>query len=92
MWISIDSILPGTYDTHIELLKQLHAHGVSGDKILISQDTGWYTVGEDKGGNIQSYHHLLTDFIPYAIENGLDAKWLKQCVTRNPYQAMRKRG
>jgi phosphotriesterase-related protein len=89
MWISIDSILPGTYDMHVQLLKQLHAHGVSGERILISQDTGWYTVGEDKGGHIRPYHHLLTDFIPYALENGLDASWLKQCVTRNPYQAMR---
>jgi phosphotriesterase-related protein len=91
MWISIDSILPGTYDTHIELLKQLQTFGVS-EKILISQDTGWYTVGEHKGGNIRPYHHLLTDFIPYALENGLDASWLKQCITRHPYQAMRKRG
>jgi predicted metal-dependent phosphotriesterase family hydrolase len=92
MWISIDSILPGTYETHVELLKQLLAHGVNRDKILISQDTGWYTVGEDKGGNMRPYHHLLTDFIPYAIENGLNSHWLKQCVTRNPYQAMRIRG
>ncbi|MCL6458042.1 MAG: TatD family hydrolase [Gorillibacterium sp.] len=91
MWISIDSILPGTYETHVELLKQLLAHGVSGEKILISQDTGWYTIGADKGGNMLPYHHLLTDFIPYAIENGLDAQWLKQCLTHNPYQAMRKR-
>jgi phosphotriesterase-related protein len=92
MWISIDSILPGTYEAHVELLKQLLAQGVSRDKILISQDTGWYTVGEDKGGNMRPYHQLLTDFIPYAIENGLDASWLKRCVTRHPYQAMRKRG
>jgi phosphotriesterase-related protein len=92
MWISIDSILQGTYETHVELLKQLLAHGVNRDKILISQDTGWYTVGEDKGGNMRPYHHLLTDFIPFAIENGLDPSWLKQCITRHPYQAMRKRG
>ncbi|QGQ99735.1 phosphotriesterase [Paenibacillus psychroresistens] len=89
MWISIDSILPGTYDEHVVLLKQLQAYKVSADKILLSQDTGWYTVGEEKGGHIRPYHHLLTDFIPYAIENGLDASWLKQCVTRHPYQAMR---
>lgn len=88
MWISIDSIMPGTYDTHVELLKQLLECGVDGGKILISQDTGWYTVGEKKGGDIRPYHHLLTDFISYAIENGLDAQWLRQCVTSHPYQAM----
>ncbi|NHW35161.1 phosphotriesterase [Paenibacillus aceris] len=89
MWISIDSILPGTYDKHVDLLQQLLAHGVSGDRILLSQDTGWYTVGEERGGNLRPYHHLLTDFLPYAAEKGLDEHWLQQCVTRNPYQAMR---
>lgn len=91
MWISIDSILPGTYDKHVELLRQLLASGVSRARILLSQDTGWYTVGEEKGGNLRSYHHLLTDFLPYAASQGLDADWLKMCVTRHAYQAMRSR-
>jgi phosphotriesterase-related protein len=89
MWISIDSILPGTYDKHVEMLLQLRTHGVSSEQILLSQDTGWYTVGEEKGGNLRPYHHLLTDFLPYAAQQGLDLDWLKQCITRNAYRAMR---
>jgi predicted metal-dependent phosphotriesterase family hydrolase len=90
MWLSIDSILPGTYERHVGLLKQLVADG-AGEQILLSQDTGWYTVGKEHGGNLRPYHHLFTDFFPYAIENGLDAQWLEQCVTRHPFQAMSKR-
>lgn len=90
MWISIDSILPGTYDKHIELLTQLRENG-AGERILLSQDTGWYNVGQPNGGKINSYHHLLTDFLPYARQTGLDAQWLEQCITRHPYQAMRLR-
>jgi predicted metal-dependent phosphotriesterase family hydrolase len=89
MWLSIDSILPGTYERHVELLKQLIDCGAS-ERLLLSQDTGWYTVGKEHGGNLRPYHHLFTDFIPYAVENGLDARWLEQCVTRHPFQAMSK--
>jgi phosphotriesterase-related protein len=63
----------------------------AGEQILLSQDTGWYTVGKEHGGNLRPYHHLFTDFFPYAIDNGLDAQWLEQCVTRHPFQAMSKR-
>ncbi|MDF2964543.1 MAG: phosphotriesterase [Paenibacillus sp.] len=90
MWISIDSILPGTYEKHAELLKQLKNSGI-GERILLSQDTGWYNVGQENGGNLRPYHHLFTDFFPYAAENGLDTQWLEQCVTRHPFQAMSKR-
>lgn len=90
MWISIDSILPGTYEKHTELLNELTALGVA-DRILLSQDTGWYQIGEPQGGNIKPYHHMFTDFIPFAINNGFDKQWLEQCVTNHPYHAMRVR-
>ncbi|OXS56311.1 hypothetical protein B1A99_21360 [Cohnella sp. CIP 111063] len=87
MWISIDSILPGTYDKHAELLRRLIELGV-GDRILLSQDTGWYTVGEERGGELKPYHRLFTDFFPFAAEQGLDAAWLERCVTRHAFEAM----
>jgi len=90
MWISIDSILPGTYEKHVELLLQLIEQG-AGERILLSQDTGWYTVGEEKGGKLNPYHRLFTEFIPFAAQQGLDAQWLEQCVTRHPFQAMSRR-
>ncbi|GGD93971.1 phosphotriesterase family protein [Paenibacillus nasutitermitis] len=91
MWISIDSILPGTYEKHAGMLRQLIEHG-AGERILLSQDTGWYTVGEERGGVLNPYHRLFTDFIPYAVEQGLDAQWLERCVTRHPFEAMSRRG
>ncbi|MBA2940679.1 hypothetical protein HZF08_20555 [Paenibacillus sp. CGMCC 1.16610] len=60
--------------------------------LLQLKEAGWYTVGEEKGGNLRPYHHLLTNFLPYAAQQGLDLDWLTQCVTRNAYQAMRIRG
>ncbi|RED64806.1 hypothetical protein [Cohnella lupini] len=87
MWISIDSILPGTYDEHVNLLKELVELGIS-DRILLSQDTGWYNVGQERGGKLNPYHLLFTDFFPYAQQRGLDSGWLEACVTRHAFQAM----
>ncbi|SFS72599.1 hypothetical protein [Paenibacillus sp. BC26] len=86
-WISIDSILPGTYEEHVDLLGQLLECGV-GDQVLLSQDTGWYNVGQFKGGNLRPYHHLFTDFFPVAAAGGLEPQWLEQCVTSHAFQAM----
>ncbi|SEN96102.1 phosphotriesterase [Paenibacillus sp. OV219] len=89
-WISIDSILPGTYEEHVDLLGQLLDSGV-GDRVLLSQDTGWYNVGQDKGGNMRPYHHLFTDFFPAAVAGRLDPQWLEECVTSHAFQAMSRR-
>lgn len=90
MWISIDSIKPGNYQHHVELLHQLKLLGV-GERVLLSQDTGWFTVGEEHGGEISSYHYLFEEFFPYAAENGISSSWLEQCVTVNAFEAMRLR-
>ncbi|AZN41431.1 phosphotriesterase family protein [Paenibacillus albus] len=86
-WISIDSILPGTYNEHVELLGQLLDCGI-GNRVLLSQDTGWYNVGQHNGGNIHPYHHLFTDFFPAAAAGGLESQWLEECVTSHAFQAM----
>ncbi|MBP3967393.1 hypothetical protein [Paenibacillus lignilyticus] len=86
-WISIDSILPGTYEEHVDLLGQLLECGV-GDRVLLSQDTGWYNVGQFQGGNLRPYHHLFTDFFPVAAAGGLEPQWLEKCVTSHAFQAM----
>jgi phosphotriesterase-related protein len=33
-------------------------------RTLISQDSGWYRVGEPGGGNYRGYSYIYTDFIP----------------------------
>lgn len=86
-WISIDSIRMENYREQLDLLQRLLGIGV-GDRILLSQDTGWYNVGQPSGGMIHPYHPLFTDFIPAAAADGVDAQWLEQCVTSRAFQAM----
>lgn len=90
-WISIDSIRMEKYREHVELLARLQEIGV-GERVLLSQDTGWYNVGQPNGGAILPYHPLFAAFIPAAAADGLNAQWLERCVTEHAFSAMSLRG
>ncbi len=90
-WLSIDSISMKHYREQADLLLRMHRLGI-GDRILLSQDTGWYNVGQPGGGEIHPYHRLFTDFLPAATADGVDAAWLQQCVTSHAFRAMSRRG
>lgn len=51
-------------------------------RTLISQDAGWYHVGEPGGGNFRSYAFLYTGFLPL-----LDPRWVKPLLVDNPRAA-----
>jgi phosphotriesterase-related protein len=79
------------YREQVDLLLRLHRLGIR-ERILLSQDTGWYNVGQPGGGMIHPYHHLFTDFLPAAASDGVDASWLNECVTSHAFLAMSRRG
>lgn len=89
VWISLDGI-GSRHDEHTAMLKDLIAAGLA-DRVLISQDSGWYHVGEPNGGEIRPYHTLFTEFIPYVVQSGIDEKRLDQIVTINAAQALKVR-
>ncbi|HOV70280.1 MAG TPA: TatD family hydrolase [Clostridia bacterium] len=86
VWISIDGI-GSRHDEHVDMIKRLVEAGF-GNKVLISQDSGWYTAGEPMGGNIRAYHTLFTEFIPYAQKMGLDSQTMDAIVTVNAASAL----
>lgn len=90
-WISIDSISMEKYREHAALLARLQEIGIA-ERILLSQDTGWYNVGQPNGGTIRPYHPLLSEFIPAAAADGLNAHWLERCVTEHAFSALSIRG
>jgi predicted metal-dependent phosphotriesterase family hydrolase len=89
-WISIDDILTNNYRNRADLLTRLRNIGI-GDRLLLSQDTGWYNVGQPRGGGTNPYHLLFTDFFPAAAAEGLDSQWLEECVTDHAFRAMSRR-
>jgi phosphotriesterase-related protein len=62
-WVEFDGIGPKTADFHIECVQFLATKGLL-RRALISQDSGWYHVGEPGGGNFGGYTYIYTDFLP----------------------------
>ncbi|WP_432663958.1 hypothetical protein R9X47_25705 [Wukongibacter baidiensis] len=87
MWIEIDSIGSMAYEKHIDILKVLIEKGII-DRLLISQDTGWYNIGEEKGGNIRPYHKILTEFIPICYKKGLKKEEIHTIMVSNPARCL----
>jgi phosphotriesterase-related protein len=62
-WVEFDGIGPKTAEFHLACVSSLAAKGLLG-RTLISQDSGWYHVGEPGGGEFRGYTYIYTDFLP----------------------------
>mgnify|MGYP000113432114 CR=1 FL=1 len=80
-WVEFDGIGPKTLDWHKECVDFMANEGLLG-RVLLSQDTGWWHVGEDKGGNYRGYDSIYLEFLPK-----IDHRWWKQLLWNNPRSA-----
>jgi phosphotriesterase-related protein len=62
-WVEFDGIGSTTVELHLECVRFMAAKGLL-KRILISQDSGWYHVGEPGGGEFHGYSYLYNDFLP----------------------------
>lgn len=85
-WISLDGLKETLVNEHMRSLLHLLELGFR-DHILLSHDAGWYTVGEEGGGEKRPYTYLFTDFIPLLRERGVDQQTIDRIVTVNPSEA-----
>jgi phosphotriesterase-related protein len=51
-------------------------------QVLISQDSGWYRVGEPNGGEFRGYDYLYLSFL-----NRLPTEWHAKLLVDNPRRA-----
>jgi phosphotriesterase-related protein len=80
-WVEFDGIAPRSAEWHLECVRFMVARKLLG-RTLISQDAGWYHVGEPGGGVYRGYTHIYTDFLPR-----LEAAWRRQLMVENPARA-----
>jgi phosphotriesterase-related protein len=62
-WVEFDGIGPKTAAFHLECVRFMAAKGLL-NRTLLSQDSGWYHVGEPGGGDFRAYAYVYTDFLP----------------------------
>ena len=86
-WVEFDGIAPASVAKHVELVLGLKRAGLL-HRVLISQDAGWYHVGEPGGGEFRGYDALFTTFLPALRKAGASAGDIHILLVRNPQQAL----
>ena len=86
-WIEFDGVSDTSLDRHVELVRQMKAQGLL-DRVLVSQDAGWYHVGEPGGGQFRPLETLFTKFIPALTSAGVTKEDVRKLLVENPRRAL----
>ena len=88
MWVSIDNLRDNAnlLRANVERIVALKNAGLL-DRVLVSQDAGWYRPGEVDGGQKAPYTFVENSLIPALAKAGLDASELVQLMVDSPAQA-----
>jgi phosphotriesterase-related protein len=80
-WVEFDGIGEKSADRHLQCVEHMAGKDLL-DRVMISQDAGWYHVGEPKGGAYRGYTYIYTDFLPR-----LRPEWQETLMVINPARA-----
>jgi len=87
-WVEYDALSEQNAGRTLKLLDVMIKKGYEGN-ILISQDAGWYNVGEERGGNIRNYVYLVRDFVNLLSERGFCRDIKDKLLVSNPARAFK---
>jgi phosphotriesterase-related protein len=86
-WISFDGVGGGdTVTKYVERVRQLRGEGLL-HRVLVSQDAGWYWVGEPRGRKFRPYDTVFTSFIPALRQAGFTDGQIDTLFIHNPADA-----
>ena len=85
-YISLDGYRPGQETKYANLVRLLKREGFL-SKIHLSQDAGWYSVGEENGGAYSPHDPIKTTLVPYLRNSVLTQNEIEQIFKRNPATA-----
>ena len=83
VWIEFDSIRADRADFHLQRILIMIDKGYE-RQLLLSQDRGWYTVGEKSGGKINDYSYLPKTFLPLLASKGVTSAQIYTMTVTNP--------
>ena len=85
-WVEFDGVGWGPLDTHVDAVVDMADRGHLG-RILVSQDAGWYHVGEPEGGTYRPHTLLFEEFVPALRARGLSTDQVRTLLIDNPARA-----
>jgi phosphotriesterase-related protein len=86
-WLEFDGIRDTSLDRHRDCVRRMKDRNLL-RQVLISQDAGWYRVGEPKGGNFRDFDFLFTHFVPALQASGFTKQELDLLLIGNPARAL----
>ena len=86
-WVEFDGIARETVAQYVELVMAMKRHELL-HRVLISQDAGWYHVGEPEGGEFRGYDALFTDFLPALVDAGATERDIDLLLVENPARVL----
>ncbi len=84
-WLSYDGIRKENAGERVEQVRRAFARYP--DQLLISQDAGWYNVGQPGGGDIVPWDWLPRAFVPMLRDAGLSEADVRRLLVVNPARA-----
>jgi len=86
-WIELDGVAEESLDAHVGAAVDLARKGHL-KRVLVSQDAGWYRVGEPAGGRFRPYTFLFDGFVPALRRAGLADADVRTLLVDNPARAL----
>jgi len=86
-WLSFDGLRKENAQQKLPLV--LEALRRWPNQLLISQDAGWYNVGQERGGQQAAFDWLPLEFLPLLIEAGADENAVSRLLRENVAAAFR---
>lgn len=86
-WVEYDGI--GSWpddDVYLDLIARMRAAGHE-DRVLLSQDRGWFDLAVPGGGTPRPYDYLVTTFLPKLRATGIGDAAVDRLTRGNPFRA-----
>jgi len=85
-WVEFDGYGEGKEQEYYEMLLYMKQNQML-HRVLISQDAGWYHVGEEGGGKFKPFTPLFEKLLPFIMEREFRQEEIEQLVVKNPAEA-----
>ena len=85
-WVSYDGVNSNSISDCLDFLKDMKGENLL-KHVLLSQDSGWYHVGEPNGGVYNDYNTISDKLIPAMKENGFSERDVQLLFVTNPANA-----
>jgi len=88
IWLEYDSIgsSPPSEEWLVEAVMQVIEAGF-GERLLLSQDRGWYDPSQPGGGTVKPFTYLVERFLPKLRAAGVSDEWIYTLTAVNPFRA-----